>query len=201
MTESDYIEMQQKRQTGSSRPGAGAGMHADIDLDDEAAFVSRISRLLGSTYEAIIRLEDCVYRSHGIDLTSSEINLLAVAGRVILVDRRPLSMSDVAGELRIKRPSATAAVNRLVEKGYLRKRRNQDDARRVDVVLTREGERIYRMHAIFNRRMAQEVSEGLTLEERCVLLEGITRLERAYNHAEREASARIQNQHPAERKR
>ena len=81
-----------------------------------------------------------------------------------------------------------------MEKGYLEKRRNKDDARRVDVMLTRAGERIYRMHAVFNRRMAQEVSDGLTPEERKVLLEGITRLERAYTRVEREAVARIEGQ-------
>lgn len=139
-------------------------------------------------------MEDCVYRSHGIDLTSSELNLLSTVGRAVFVEHKRLGVSDVAQALGIKKPSATSAVNRLVEKGYLEKRRNKDDARRVDVMLTRAGERIYRMHAVFNRRMAQEVSDGLTPEERKVLLEGITRLERAYTRVEREAVARIEGQ-------
>ncbi|GEM_PF-340994 len=194
MADSDYIIIQPEELQTISKMGIGIPEAGDIDLMDESAFVSRISRLLASTYEAIIRLEDCVYRSHGIDLTSSELNLLSTVGRAVFVEHKRLGVSDVAQALGIKKPSATSAVNRLVEKGYLEKRRNKDDARRVDVMLTRAGERIYRMHAVFNRRMAQEVSDGLTPEERKVLLEGITRLERAYTRVEREAVARIEGQ-------
>ncbi len=194
MTDSDYIIIQPEELQTISKMGIGIPEARDIDLTDESAFVSRISRLLASTYEAIIRLEDCVYRSHGIDLTSSELNLLSTVGRAVFIEHKRLGVSDVAQALGIKKPSATSAVNRLVEKGYLEKRRNKDDARRVDVMLTRAGERIYRMHAVFNRRMAQEVSDGLTPEERRVLLEGITRLERAYTRVEHEAIARIEGQ-------
>ena len=194
MADSDYIIIQPEELQTISKMGIGIPEARDIDLTDESAFVSRISRLLASTYEAIILLEDCVYRSHGIDLTSSELNLLSTVGRAVFIEHKRLGVSDVAQALGIKKPSATSAVNRLVEKGYLEKRRNKDEARRVDVMLTRAGERIYRMHAVFNRRMAQEVSDGLTPEERRVLLEGITRLERAYTRVEHEAIARIEGQ-------
>ncbi|MEE8676915.1 MAG: MarR family transcriptional regulator [Olsenella sp.] len=158
-----------------------------IDVDDDSAFIGEISRLLSSTFEAIIRLEDCVYRSHGMDLTNSELNLLSTVGRAELAEHRALSMSDVADALGIKRPSATAIVKRLEAKGYIERKRSADDARRIDVTLTRKGECVYRIHAIFNRKMAAEISRGQSTEERRVLLQGISRLEHAYTEAERAA--------------
>lgn len=158
-----------------------------IDVNDDSAFIGEISRLLSSTFEAIIRLEDCVYRSHGMDLTNSELNLLSTVGRSILAEHRALSMSEVADALGIKRPSATAIVKRLESKGYIERRRSKDDARRIDVALTRKGECVYRIHAIFNRKMAAQISKGQSAEERRVLLQGIQRLERAYTEAEHAA--------------
>lgn len=158
-----------------------------IDVDDDSAFISEISRLLSSTFEAIIRLEDCVYRSHGMDLTNSELNLLSTVGKAMLVAHRALSMSEIADALGIKRPSATAIVKRLEAKGYIARKRSADDARRIDVTLTRKGECVYRIHAIFNRKMAAEISRGQSTEERRVLLQGISRLEHAYTEAERAA--------------
>jgi DNA-binding MarR family transcriptional regulator len=111
----------------------------DIDVQDDSAFISEISRLLSSTFEAIIRLEDCVYRSHGMDLTNSELNLLSTVGKAMLVAHRALSMSEIADALGIKRPSATAIVKRLEAKGYIARKRSADDARRIDVTLTRKG--------------------------------------------------------------
>lgn len=159
----------------------------DIDVQDDSAFISEISRLLSNTFEAIIRLEDCVYRSHGMDLTNSELNLLSTVGKAMLVAHRALSMSEIADALGIKRPSATAIVKRLEAKGYIARKRSADDARRIDVTLTRKGECVYRIHAIFNRKMAAEISRGQSTEERRVLLQGISRLEHAYTEAERAA--------------
>ena len=75
-------------------------------------------------------------------------------------------------------------MNRLVRKGYVMKVRDPKDARCVNVSLTRSGERVFRLHAVFNRHMSEEVSLGLTIPERQVLLDGIRRLERFYAEAQ-----------------
>lgn len=55
MADSDYIIIQPEELQTISKMGIGIPEAGDIDLMDESAFVSRISRLLASTYEAIIR--------------------------------------------------------------------------------------------------------------------------------------------------
>lgn len=170
----------------AQEPGlSAAGDPKDVDINDEAAFVAEISRLLSNTYDSIDRLEDIMRRSHGIDLSVSELNLIEVVGRTTFHTEETISVSDIARALDIKAPSATTAVNRLVRKGFVEKGRDPKDARRVNVSLTRCGERVFRLHAVFNRHMSEEVSLGLTNPERRVLLDGIRRLEHFYAEAQR----------------
>jgi DNA-binding MarR family transcriptional regulator len=155
-----------------------------IDVSNGYDFIAEISRLLSNTYDSIDRLETLTQRSHGIDLTVSELNLIEVVGRKTLHKDATIGMSELARTLDIRVPSATAAVNRLVKRGYVQKKRDPEDARRVNVVLTRKGEKVFRLHAVFNQRMAQEVSDGLSVSERRVLLDGIRRLEHFYAKAQ-----------------
>ncbi|WP_130811982.1 MarR family winged helix-turn-helix transcriptional regulator [Olsenella sp. Marseille-P4559] len=164
---------------------AGGSSVSGVDVSDSVAFVSEISRLLSNTYDSIDRLEELTRRSHGIDLSVSELNLIEVVGRRTLHRDETIGMSDIARALDIKVPSATSSVSRLVRKGYVERHRDSSDARRVNVALTRRGEKVYRLHAVFNCRMAQEVSGGLTISEREVLLDGIRRLEHFYAEAQR----------------
>ena len=169
----------------AQEPGlAAAGDPEDIDVNDEVAFVAEISRLLSNTYGSLDRLEDLTRRSHGIDLSVAELNLVEVVGRTTFHTEKTITVSDIARALDIKVPSATTAVNRLVRKGYVMKVRDPKDARCVNVSLTRRGERVFRLHAVFNRHMSEEVSLGLTIPERQVLLDGIRRLERFYAEAQ-----------------
>ncbi|MCI1667743.1 MAG: MarR family transcriptional regulator, partial [Olsenella sp.] len=166
-------------------PGPAAGEPIEVDVNDDVAFVAEISRLLSNTYDSIDRLEDLTRHSHGIDLSVAELNLIEVVGRRTLHTSDTITVSDIARALDIKVPSATSAVNRLVRKGYVEKCRDPRDARRVNVSLTRRGERVFRLHAVFNRHMSEEVSLGLTVPERQVLLDGIRRLEHFYAEAQR----------------
>ena len=162
-----------------------------VDVSDEAAFIAEISRLLSRTYDVIDSLEDIVRKSHGIDLTVSELNTIEIVGHTVLHDKGEMSVSQLADCLHVTAPSATAAVNRLVRKGYLAKQRNREDARRINIVLTRAGERVFRLHAIFNRRMEEEVSRGLTPDERTMLLKGIARLEHFYTPVQQAEEERL----------
>jgi DNA-binding MarR family transcriptional regulator len=156
------------------------GRQEDIDVTNDVDFVAALNDLLVATYGDIDALEHQLHRSHGLNLSVAETNLIEAVGRATLHTDAHITVTEIAERLGVKAPSATAAVNRLVAKGMLAKVRDEADARRVNVTLTREGEKVYRMHVIFHRRMATEVAGGLTAEERIVLLEGVRRLERFY---------------------
>ena len=149
-----------------------------------ASFASELSDLLVSAYGSIDAIESkMLHDTHGLDISIAEARLIDIVGRFTLHDAGELTVSEVAEAAGVRRPSATAGVNRLVKKGFLAKRRNDRDARCVNVSLTRAGERVYRLHAIFHRHMAESVAGDMTPEERSVLLEGVRRLDNFYAQA------------------
>ena len=150
----------------------------------DSAFAAELSDLLVSTYGSIDALESRLLNAgHGLDVSLAESRLLDIVGRSTLHGRGEITVSGLAEAAGIRVPSATAAVGRMVAKGLLSKRRNERDARCVNLLLTRDGERVYRLHVIFHKRMAETIAGDMTEEERATLLAGVRRLEHFYAQA------------------
>lgn len=149
-----------------------------------ASFATELSDLLVSTYGSIDAIESkMLHDTHGLDVSIAECRLIDIVGRLTLHVPSALTVSEVASAAGVRRPSATATVNRLVAKGFLAKARSTRDARCINVTLTRAGEIVYRLHAIFHRHMAEAVAGDMSPEERKVLLEGVRRLDSFYAQA------------------
>ena len=138
------------------------------------AFAEALNDLLVNTFHDILKLEEEALRiSSGSRLSISEMHLL----EAIAKDRaQGRSITDIARELAITLPSVTAAVNKLVKKGYVEKTRSTGDKRQVLVVLTREGKRAETSHRFFHRNMVLNASKGLLEEEKAALLKGLNNL-------------------------
>ena len=149
------------------------------DPDEASQFAAEISDLLVSTYGSIDAIENHMLNvGHGLGVSVCESRVVDVIGRATLHGRGEMSVSGLARALGVRVPSATATVRRLVDKG-----RNRHDARRVDLTLTRAGQRVFRLHAIFHKNMADAIAGDMTSDERELLLRGIRRLERFYAQA------------------
>lgn len=150
----------------------------------DSAFAAELSDLLVSTYGSIDAMESRLLNAgHGLDVSLAESRLLDIIGRSTLHGSGEITVSRLADAAGIRVPSATAAVARMVGKGLVHKRRNEQDARCVNLLLTRDGERIYRLHVIFHKRMAEAIAGDMTVEERATLLAGVRRLEHFYAQA------------------
>lgn len=102
-----------------------------------AAFAADLNELLVEIYRNIEILEESELKKSRLNLSISEmhmIELIAKAGG-------GMTVSEIAGRLKVTRPSVTVAVNKLVQKGYCEKRRREDDGRAVAVILTGAGEK------------------------------------------------------------
>ena len=66
------------------------------------------------------------------------------------------------------RPSATIAVNKMVRKGYITKRKARD-GRSVMIRLTREGEKIFRLNAI-SIWLVRAAAEGCRRRRKTLLI-------------------------------
>ena len=75
----------------------------------------------------------------GAELSSSELFACDLLGR-----RRRCTMTELATECSLALSSMTGVVDRLVEKGCVKRARDEEDRRKVWVELDKKGEKIYR---------------------------------------------------------
>ncbi|MGM9974595.1 MAG: MarR family winged helix-turn-helix transcriptional regulator [Clostridiaceae bacterium] len=137
-------------------------------------FDIELNSILVEVYHNILRLEEQTLKNaNGISLSINEMHLIEAVGKGGDEGR---TVSEIAEELNITRPSATVAVNKLEKKGYLEKVNSKDDGRVVRVHLTKEGEVIDRYHHFYHSKMVREISSELTEEEKTYLLKAIYKL-------------------------
>lgn len=138
------------------------------------AFASALNDLLVNTFHSILKLEEqSLRRLNGTRLSLNELHLLEVVAKGRDAGR---SITDIARELDITLPSVTTAVNKLEKKGFVSKRRSEDDKRLVMVELSQEGRRAEASHRFFHRHMVHSATEGMSKEERSALLKGLEKL-------------------------
>lgn len=138
-------------------------------------FITQLNDTLMDTYRAISKVEESMMRSmSGSRLSVSEIHMLECIGAGGPGGR---TVSDIAQDLEITPPSATAMIKKLERKGYLTKRPSTEDGRRVHVELTREGQRAQNAHRYFHRQMARSVAGILDEGERAALIKGLSKLD------------------------
>ncbi|MGI6751769.1 MAG: MarR family winged helix-turn-helix transcriptional regulator [Anaerovoracaceae bacterium] len=133
-----------------------------------------LNAMLIEVYHNIIHLEEITLRKLArINLTINEIHLLeAVAGK----KKTGITISELAEELNIKRPSATVAVNKLEKKGYVYREACPEDGRVVRVFLTRAGKRAEIYHRRYHRKMVHDLCRGLSNDEKQALYHLVKRM-------------------------
>jgi DNA-binding MarR family transcriptional regulator len=141
-------------------------------VENMDAFVSKLNDFLVDTFHSILDAEEAVLQKLDCkNLSISELHLIEVVGKM-----ENITISDIAQSLGITLPSVTVAINKLMNKGYVKKIKSQFDGRSVYVALTELGDKINKTHAYFHKKMVESVAGGLDLEEREKLLAALNRL-------------------------
>lgn len=131
-------------------------------------FSNEVNEILVSTYREINRIEELVLRSLSKDnLSISELHMLDVVGR------QGCTVTDISQSMGVSMPSATIAIKKLEQKGYVTKERDPEDARRVCIRLTLLGRKAEAAHHWFHRQMVHNIGKAFDPEEREVLLRAI----------------------------
>lgn len=127
---------------------------------------STINDLLLDIYDKILVTEEKALRRGSFsDLSIAEMHTLEGIG---LYETR--TMSETAANLGITTGTLTVAVDRLVRKGYVERRRDSSDRRVVRVCLTRKGKLAFRMHNKFHKLLVDRIVGPLNEIERQMLL-------------------------------
>jgi len=85
-------------------------------------------------------------------------------------------MSEIAHDLSITVGTLTTAINKLIKKEYVERKRIEEDRRVVLVNLTDRGKLAYDNHAKFHADMIDRLIEGFEKEEETVLIATLSKL-------------------------
>ncbi|SMC26221.1 transcriptional regulator, MarR family [Clostridium acidisoli DSM 12555] len=131
-----------------------------------------MNELMVDIFNDILTIEQSALRAGSFnDLSVTEIHTIEAIGMYV-----PRNMSEVAGDLNITVGTLTIAIGNLVKKGYVERKRSDEDRRVVKIALTKRGKLAYRIHAKFHRDMIKETTNGLNEEEKNILVNSLEKL-------------------------
>lgn len=131
-----------------------------------------INQILVDLFHDILEIEEkSITTRTNPPITMNEMHIIEMIGL-----NRARSMGEVARDLGITLPSLTSGINRLVKKGYVDRKRTEEDRRVVKVELTKEGIQVYRAHELFHEQMVDALIQDLKIEELPILMDSLDRL-------------------------
>lgn len=94
------------------------------------------------------------------DLTHQQLNYLIVINKL----KNP-SITELANELKLTKPSVTALIDKLSEKGYVYRVRSDEDKRSLHLHMTEKGMKLNEWHEKAHEHFAQNVHQKLNPTE------------------------------------
>lgn len=107
------------------------------------------------------------------DLSITEFHTIVAIG----LDRAH-TMSEVAKDLKITVGTLTTAINRLVKKGYVDRRREETDRRIVKVFLTDKGVVAFKEHERFHEQMVEAMVDNVNINNQQLIIESLTKVKK-----------------------
>ena len=123
--------------------------------------VRRLNKILSTLFNNVLKVEEAVMKKSRLhNLSVTEIHTLEAIGY-----GEVKTMTHVADALKINVSTLTAAVNKLVSKGYVNRFRIPEDRRIVMVELSETGNRAVREHEAFHLVMVKDILSQVSSEE------------------------------------
>lgn len=131
-----------------------------------------INDILVKLFNEIMDIEEkAIITEEFKDITNNDMHVIEAIGV-----EEPKNMSTVAKALSVTVGTLTIAMNNLVKKGYVNRKRSEEDRRVVLVSLSAKGKKAYEHHKKFHQEMVQAVLDGLNEEQTDVLVNALTNL-------------------------
>lgn len=135
-----------------------------------------LNMLLVKLFNDILKIEAAAIRQGEFsDLSVTENHIIEAIGK-----DREMTMTEVAKDLEITVGTLTTAINRLIKKEYVERRRIEEDRRVVMIELTEKGTLAYKVHEKFHEEMIDHVLEELGVSEEEVLISSLDKLDKFF---------------------
>ncbi|PRR81149.1 MarR family winged helix-turn-helix transcriptional regulator [Clostridium vincentii] len=131
-----------------------------------------LNDLLVKLFNDILEIEENTLKNGNLsDLSVTELHTIVAIGMY-----QERTMSEVAQDLKITVGTLTTAINKLIKKGYVERKRIEEDRRVVLVHLTKRGKLAYRLHEKFHNDMISDTINGVSEKEEEILISSLERL-------------------------
>ena len=131
-----------------------------------------LNTLLVDLFNDILKIEAAAIKQGEFsDLSVTENHIIEAIGK-----DREMTMTEVAKDLDITVGTLTTAITKLIKKGYVERKRIEEDRRVVLVNLTSKGEEVYKVHQVFHEEMICAMLSNFSDEEEQVLSKSLEKL-------------------------
>ena len=143
----------------------------------------RLTLFLSETLHNILKLEEILMDKITGDVSYKEMYSLKAVERM-MKDGIPAAASKIAAALRVTPGTFTASADMLVKKGYLVRKRDENDQRSIRVYLTDKGRAAVGQCMEFHKKTAAEILKKMTNNDVEALVEATKKLEEIYTEKE-----------------
>ena len=131
-----------------------------------------LNKLLVQLFNDILQIEkNAMNNTEFKDLSITEIHTIEAIGK-----EGNRTMGEIANDLRITVGTLTTAINRLIKKGYVERKRIEEERRGVVVYLTESGKKVFDEHTLFHKEMIDEVAKNFEDYELKVLTKALSKV-------------------------
>ncbi len=131
-----------------------------------------LNELLVQLFNDILQIEEKSLKNGPLsDLSVTELHTIEAIGMY-----KERTMTEVAQDLKITVGTLTTAINRLIKKEYVERRRIEEDRRVVLIKLTHKGEKAFDSHAQFHDDMIKSIIKELPESEEAVLIASLKKM-------------------------
>jgi DNA-binding MarR family transcriptional regulator len=135
-----------------------------------------LNKILAHLFNDIVKVEEkALAKGPFNELTITDMHTIEAIGY-----STARNMSSIAHDLAVTVGTLTIAVNHLVKKGFVQRKRSSKDRRVVLVSLTPKGKDAFRYNVAFHEKMVQEVTDTLSEEELTIAVEALQKIDRYF---------------------
>ena len=115
-----------------------------------------VNLMIEEFYKVFYEIEELMLKQGIKCLTTTELHVIEAVGN------DELTMNELSDKLGITMGTATVAVNKLNDKGFIKRERSSDDRRKVFVTLSIKGLEALKYHDLFHKTIIAKITKDLS---------------------------------------
>ena len=115
-----------------------------------------VNLMIEEIYKVFYEIEELMLKQGIKCLTTTELHVIEAVGN------DELTMNELSDKLGITMGTATVAVNKLNDKGFIKRERSSDDRRKVFVTLSKKGLEALKYHDLFHKTIIAKITKDLS---------------------------------------